>query len=67
MCVVVTRDVQRRGTGSTYKGNQWRARRDLLVVVRSGGPVGLSVAGYSVRDVERFLDQFPGWADACAG
>ena len=67
MCVVVTRDVQRRGMGSTYKGNQWRARRGLLVVVRSGGPAGLSAAGDSVRGGERFLDRFPGRAGVCAG
>ena len=67
MCVVVTRDARRRGMGNTYKGNQWRARRDPLAVVRSGGPAGLSVVGYSVRDGEPFLDRFPGWVDACAG
>ena len=53
--------------GSTYKGNQWHARRDLLIAVRSEGLAGLSVVGYSVRDGEPFLDQFPGWSDACAG
>ena len=53
--------------GSTYKGNQWRARRDLLVVVRSEGPAGLSVVGYSVRGSELFLDRFPGWVDVLCG
>ena len=67
MCVVVIRDARRRETGSTYKGNQWRARRDPRVAVRLGGPTGLSVAGYSVRDGELFLDRFPGWVDACVG
>ena len=49
--------------GSTYKDTRWRARRDLLVVVRSGGLAGPSGAGYSVRGGERFLGRFPGWAD----
>ena len=53
--------------GSTYKGNRWRARRDLLIVVRSGVLAGLSGARYSVRDGEPFLDRFPGWADTCVG
>ena len=39
-------------------------QRVRVAVVRSGGPVGLSVAGYSVRDGELFLDRFPGRADA---
>ena len=42
-------------------------RRGLLVAVRSRGPVGLSVAGYSVRDVELFLDRFPGRVGVCVG
>ena len=67
MCVVVVRGAQRRETGSTSKGSQWRVRRGLLVVVRLRGPAGLSVAGYSVRDVELFLDRFPGWVGVCVG
>ena len=39
-------------------------QRSLLAVVRLGGQVGLSVAGYSVRDGEPFLGRFPGRADA---
>ena len=35
--------------------------------MRSGGLVGLSVVGDSVRVGEPFLDRFPGQADACAG
>jgi hypothetical protein len=53
--------------GSTYKGNRWRVRRDLLVVARLGWLAGPSVAGYSVRDYEPFLDRFPGRTGACAG
>ena len=67
MCVVATRDARRREMGSTYKGTQWRARRDLLVVARSRGPAGLSVVRYSVHDGELFLGRFPGRAKALCG
>ena len=52
--------------GSTYKGTRWRARRDPLVVARSGGPAGPSGARDFVHDCELFLGRFPGRAGSCA-
>ena len=67
MCVIVVRGAQRKEMGSTSEGNRWRVRRGLLVAVRLKGLAGLSVAGYFVRDVEPFLDRFPGRVDMCVG